>query len=189
MKKSLIVLLVIVFVISACNSNTPVATQVAETTLPSPVVEVTSAPDIESTMQQFFDYWNTGNYTSLYEMLSQTSKDAINLEDFSKRYSETAQALTLQEIEGGITSTLVKTSSAKVGYQVNFLTNLFGVISRTMEMDLVLEAGQWKILWQEGLIMPELTGGNRLVNNIQAPSRGDINDRNGNTLVKAPTGH
>ena len=33
------------------------------------------------------------------------------------------------------------------------------------------------------MILPELTGGNHLASSIKAPARGDINDRNGNTLA------
>ena len=50
-------------------------------------------------------------------------------------------------------------------------------------MTLVLEQGEWKVQWEEGLILPELTGGNRLALYIEQPARGDINDKNGNTLA------
>lgn len=182
MKKIAIVLL-IVFIISACTNNNPTATQEPTSGLPTPIVKVTPVPDVAAAVDQFLDFWNDSNYTAMYAMLSQTSKDAISEADFVTRYSDAASALTLQTIDAGIISTLIYPASAKVGFQVNYITNLFGNLNRSMDMDLVMESGEWKIQWQDGLIMPELTGGNRLASNIQSPTRGDINDRNGNALV------
>ncbi len=182
--KKLLIPLLIVFIISACAGNTPTITNEAPSSgLPTAKVEITPAPDVAASVNQFFDMWNASNYAGMYVMLSQTSKDAISEEDFTKVYNDTATAMTLQQINAGIISTLIHPASAKVGYQVNYITNLFGTFTRSMEMDLVLESGEWRIRWQEAQVMPELAGGNRLVSNIQLPSRGDINDRNGDTLV------
>ena len=65
-------------------------------------------------------------------------------DDFVKLYTETAAALSLKQIDTGIVSTLVKPASATVGYQVNFISNLYGDISRTMEMNLINENNVWK---------------------------------------------
>ena len=52
-----------------------------------------------------------------------------------------------------------------------------------MVMNLVLEGGSWKVQWNEGLIMPELEGGNQLSLDVQWPSRGNIYDRKGEVLA------
>jgi penicillin-binding protein 2 len=44
---------------------------------------------------------------------------------------------------------------------------------------LSLEDGQWKLQWDESLILPELAGGMRLAMDYQIPARGDIYDANG----------
>lgn len=182
--KKIITLLFIVFLVSACTNKNPAATsEPTSSGLPTPVVTTISAPDVATAVNQFLDLWNASNYAGMYAMLSQTSKDAISESDFVTLYTDTTAALTLKNLDAGIISTLVNPASAKVGYQVNYITNLFGELNRSMEMNLVIESGEWKIQWQEGLIMPELEGGNRLTANIQAPTRGDINDRLGNTLV------
>ena len=48
---------------------------------------------------------------------------------------------------------------------------------------LVLEDGAWKVEWVEGMILPELAGGNSLAMEYSIPSRGDIYDRDGNPIV------
>lgn len=181
--KKIATLLLIVFIISACTNNNPTTIIEPTASLPAPGVDVTPVPDVAAAVNQFLEMWNAGNYPGMYDILSQTSKDAITEADFTTLYSDTASALSLQMIDAGIVSTLIYPASAKVGLQVNYITNLFGDLSRSIEMDLVMESGSWKLQWQEALIIPELAGGNRLVSNIQAPARGDINDRNGNTLV------
>lgn len=180
--KKFITILIVVFIISAC-SKTPTINVTPTSGLPTPGVTTVAVPDVAVTVNQFLSLWNSADYVSMYDMLTQTSKDAISQENFVKLYTETSSALTLNQLETGIISTLVKPASATVGYQVNFITNLFGIISRSMEMTLVNENNSWKIQWQEGMILPELTGGNHLASSIKSPARGDINDRNGNALV------
>ncbi len=181
--KKLHILILILFLLSACTSNGKTTMTPGADGLPTPVVSTTRVPEVAETLNTYFDKWNSGEYAEIYAMLSQTSRDAITEEEFVQIYSDTTEALTLERLEGGIISTLINPASAMVGYQVNYFTHLFGEFQRTMEMHLVIESNAWKIQWAEGLILPELTGGNRLVKNLTAPSRGDINDRFGNTLV------
>ncbi|HCS41102.1 MAG TPA: hypothetical protein DIW44_16210 [Anaerolineaceae bacterium] len=180
--KKFIAVLLIVFIVSACSKN-PTNSATPTSGLPTPGVTTVAVPDVAVTVNQFLDLWNNGDYVGMYGMLAQTSKDAVSEEDFVNLYKETASALSLSQLDTGIVSTLVKPASATVGYQVNFISNLYGELSRNMEMTLVNENNTWKIQWHEGMILPELTGGNHLASSIQAPSRGDINDRNGNTLA------
>jgi len=180
--KKFIAILLIVFIVSACSKN-PTITATPTSGLPTPGVTTVAVPDVAVAVNQFLSLWNSGDYAGMYDMLAQTSKDAVSQDDFVKLYTDTAGALSLKQIDSGIVSTLVKPQSATVGYQVNFISNLYGDISRTMEMNLVNENNSWKVQWHEGLILPELTGGNHLASSIQAPARGDINDRNGNTLA------
>lgn len=180
--KKIIIFLLVVLIVASCTKNNPSTPEPSES-LPTPVVTLSAVPDVAEAVNQFFGFWNSGDYAGMYAMLSQTSKDAISEEEFVKLYTDTAVALTLKQINAGIISTLVKPTSAQVGYQADFETNLFGDISRSMEMTLIIEGGAWKVQWHEAMILPELAGGNRVVNSFQAPVRGDINDRYGNTLV------
>ena len=46
-----------------------------------------------------------------------------------------------------------------------------------------LEQGQWRLQWDDGLILPELAGGNVLKMDYQIPARGNIYDRTGLPIV------
>ena len=50
-------------------------------------------------------------------------------------------------------------------------------------MPLAFEDGRWGILWDEGLILPELAGGNTLVMQQRIPARANIYDVDGKALA------
>ena len=52
-----------------------------------------------------------------------------------------------------------------------------------MPANFVLEQGQWRLQWDDGLILPELAGGNVLKMDYQIPARGDIYDHTGLPIV------
>lgn len=189
MKRIFFVLIIGLLLLTACNNGvkptqdgqevTPTSTQ----GLPAPVVQTTSMPDVTETVLDYLEKWNNEDYSGMYAMLAPTSRDAIPEADFTKIYNDAAISLTLTDMEYGITTTLVSTTSAKVGYKVNFITALFSEISRQMEMNLVVDGGVWKIQWENGMVLPELTGGKKLALQITSPKRGDIYDRNGSAIA------
>lgn len=62
-------------------------------------------------------------------------------------------------------------------------TMLAGDFARDYTVPLIFEDGRWAIVWNDGLILPELAGGNRLTMEIRAPSRAAIYDRDGQPLA------
>jgi cell division protein FtsI/penicillin-binding protein 2 len=174
--------------LTACSGgNTPAVTEgpkpTATSYLPNPAVEITNAPDAPSAATAFLTAWENSNYDAMYDLLSGSSRDAISKEDFTKKYQDFAKGLTLQKINFKVPSSLTRASSAQVGYSVDLSTALLGELSRQMVMNLVLEGGSWKVQWNDGLMMPELEGGNHLSLDVKWPSRGNIYDRNGEVLA------
>jgi penicillin-binding protein 2 len=183
MKKNLILWILILILVTSCTNGTPRPTKNPDGELPTPVVKTTSVPDATAAAIDFLTRWEENDYAGMYALLAPTSRDAITEEDFIKKYQETAQSLTLKSLDSGILTSLIQPSSARISYQANYATTLFGDINRQMEMNLIIDQGTWKIQWDDGLILPELSGGNKLMLYIQQPARGDINDKNGNTLA------
>ena len=180
-------MIIAVLLLTSCSNGTQTVETPTEPTaengLPTPVVETTRLPDVEQTVLDYLEKWNAGDYAAMYAMLSPTSRDAINEEEFVRIYTDTAASMTLDQIEYGILSTLVNPGSAMVGYQVIFKTRMFSDLVRKMEMSLLADGGQWQIQWESGLIMPELSGGKRLALSIVPPSRGDIYDSDGDIIA------
>jgi penicillin-binding protein 2 len=180
-------LLVLVLLASCAPISRPSAgpNPTATRSLPTPIVDVTRAPDAEAAVKAFLEAWKTENYPAMYAMLTKVSQDAVSAADFATRYQKTAESLTLKQLDYGVLSAMTKPSSAQVAYQVTFHTNLVGDITRQMTMNLErdMAANAWKIQWEDGLIMPELKGGNKLVMSVSVPSRGNIYDRSGEAIA------
>ena len=184
MKKRIWSILVLI-VITACSVTPPAGeiTMTPTSSLPTPVVNITSAPDAAQVAVAFLDAWVTEDYPAMYTMLSRVSQDAISQEDFIKRYNNTAINLSLVSLAYKINSTLTNPGNAQVAYGVTYTTSMVGTLERDMVMNLEMGDGTWKVLWDDGMIMPELKGGNYLMMDITVPSRGIIFDRNGEPLA------
>lgn len=160
-----------------------VSTATTSGALPPPAVAITSAPAPQSIMATFLDAWQKDDYATMYSLISQDSQKAISAEDFSTRYTSAMAALTLKELtyETGPDSYIPSPAAFK--FKVTFKTRLSGDFTREISAPLNLENGQWRIAWDDGLIMPELKGGNHLQMDFNVPARGIISDRNNQPLM------
>ncbi len=180
-------LLILSILLAGCtNSSSTLPTAAPESTatsLPLPPMETTHAPSAESAATSFLDAWKAEEYPKMYSLLTSISKDAISVEDFDKKYRGTAINLTLQNIDYSILSSLTNPTNAQVAFRVTYHTVLLGDISRDISMNLDMEKGYWLVQWEEGLILPELRGGNTLSMDIKIPARGAIYDRQGSAIA------
>ncbi len=186
-------LFVLLFVSSvpACNPAPAVIKKTGTVTAPISATQtlakveptVIKAPNAELTAQVFLNAWKAEDYQTMYSLLTPTSQDALALEKFIQRYQESAVNMTLQTLEYKILSRMVNPSRAEVAYQVIFHTQMIGDLTREMTMNMSLEKGAWRVQWDDGLILPELHGGNMLAMELKSPTRGNIYDRSGNTVA------
>jgi penicillin-binding protein 2 len=181
-------ILILVF-LSACGSNGAgplpaiFATSPPAQSLPTAQVTIIPAPDAQAAVTAFLQALQKDDYASMYNMLSQSSRDAITLEDFSKRYNDALNTMSATEIEYSINSSLLSPDAAEVAYNIIYKTVLAGDLQRDIVAHLVNEDGAWKVQWDDSLILPELAGGNQLAMEYSIPARGDIYDREGLPIV------
>lgn len=142
-----------------------------------------TAAEAQAAARAFLDAWQRDDYAGLYNTITQVSRDALDLETLEATYRDVAVNLSLQKVDYEILSALAGTQSAQVSYRITYHTALLGDIRRTMVMRLVLDQGEWRVQWEAGLIMPELTGGNRLSTEYRVPARGNIYDRSGKAIA------
>jgi len=153
------------------------------TSLPQPVVTIRPAPDPSLTLKAYLDAFKADDYNAMYGALSKVTQDAITLEDFAKRNRDSLNEMSASSFDYGISSSLVNPYSSEIAYKVTYHTALVGDIQRDIIAKLVLEGDQWKLNWDDALILPEMAGGNVLKMNYSIPSRGNIYDRNGDVLA------
>lgn len=175
-KKGLFFVLIMALLLSSCAEKAPEE-------LPTPQTKVTSVPDVDSVAAAFLDAWEVNDFNTMYGMLSSSAQQMISLVDFQTYYEDTASSATLNSVDTQILSTSLNPNSAIAEYKVTFNTSLFGSFDREMTMPFVMENGGWKLAWDPGLIMPELSGGNYLSLEVLENERGAIYDRNGQPIA------
>lgn len=175
----------IAVIIAGCTSTSggPSSIFATDTPLPTPKVAVTPAPNVEAAVSAFFEALKTDDYEVMYSMLSQSSRDALSLEDFSKRWNDALNTMSASSFDVSIGAATLSPFNAEVGYSITYKTVLAGNIQRDITMRLVNENSEWKVQWDDGLILPELAGGNQLAMEYSIPARGDIYDSNGLPIV------
>jgi penicillin-binding protein 2 len=178
-------LIAVFFFLTACSSGGGLGNSFfpTQTPLPPPIVNVTSAPDPSLTLKAYMDALKAEDYNTMYGLLSKVTQDSIKLEDFAKRNRDALNEMSASSFDYEITSSLVNPYSSEIAYKVTYHTALVGDIQRDMIAKMALEGGQWKLNWDDSLILPELAGGNTLKMDYSIPSRGNIYDRNGNVIA------
>ena len=186
MKRCTVIVLLMV-VLAGCSKATPEGTLTTQETptpgLATPVVQTTQAPDVESAAMEYMDYWNGGDYASLYAMLSPESQSQISEEDFSLEYRNLAVELALESLEYSILSSFVDPSQAQVAVSIVYNSRLIDGIQRDIILQLSIVDGVWKVDWAREMLFPELEGDNQLQLTRLLPARGNIYDRNGSVVV------
>ncbi len=178
-------ILLLLALLAGCGVSLPAANPapVEETSLPAPAVRITSVPDARKTLNAFLEAWKISDYATMYTMLSAESQASISQDDFVKKYRETMNRMTLRELSHEILTSNNGTQTAQATFKVTYNTYLVGSFEHEMTAGLKMENGEWRILWNDGLIFPEMAGGNYLSMDYQTASRGIIYDRDGVALV------
>jgi cell division protein FtsI/penicillin-binding protein 2 len=188
MKIRLLFLGLMAFILVGCSQSTttpqgPVRTTVLTPSLPGPQVDTTNVPDPREVAQAYLDHWKAEEYPAMYALLTKLSQDAISEADFTARYQGVANEAALSSWDYEILSSLKNPETGQVGYKVILHSILVGDIERDTMMSLSLENGEWRIQWDDSMILPELRGGNHLLMDYRIPSRGNIYAREGQALV------
>jgi penicillin-binding protein 2 len=177
---NLIVILTFLSACSAAGINVPGFP--TETPLPQPIVNVTSAPSVDGALEAYLEAFKADDYNTMYGRISKVSQDSITLEDFAKRNKDALNEMSAGSFDYEVLSSLVGPYSSEVSFRIAYHTALVGDIQRDMVARFVLEDNQWKLQWEDGLILPELAGGNVLSMDYETPSRGNIYDRDGDVM-------
>ncbi len=175
---------ILLVLVSGCaTGNGPLSFFPTSTPLPTPQVGITSVPDVTPVLSAFLDALKLEDYASMYALLNKLTQEGISQEQFGIRYREALNTMSAVSLDFEVFPATVTPYAAQVPFRITYKSTLAGDISRDMIAQLNLEDGAWRIQWDESLILPELAGGNQLLLDCVAPSRGEIFDRAGEPLV------
>ncbi len=142
-------------------------------------------PDVLTTARAYLQDWKANDFTGMYALLTTVSQDAINIDEFSKHYRGINVEAALDGVDTEVLSALANENHAQVSYRVVLHSSLVGDITANTLMNLTLEGSQWRIQWDDTLVLPDLKGGNylKMERSGYTPSRANIYDRQGHALV------
>jgi penicillin-binding protein 2 len=172
--------------LSACSSGNVINVPgifASPTSLPPAQVTIIPAPDATAAVTKYLTALQHDDYETMYGMLAKASRDAIALDVFSKRWNDALNNMSAASIAYSINSSKISPYDAEVAYSVTYKTALVGDIQRNILIRMKNEEGEWKIVWEDAQILPELAGGNLLAMEYSIPARGDIYDQAGLPIV------
>jgi len=180
-------IIVILTFLSACSGGASIFP--TETALPQAIVTVINAPNEDAALTAYFEAFKAEDYNTMYALLSKVSQDAITLEDFAKRNRDALDNMSAGSFDYEVLSSLVSPYASEVAFRITYHTALVGDIQREMIARFALENNEWKLQWDDSLILPELAGGNTLRMDYSVPSRGNIYDRDGDVIAAQSDAH
>jgi penicillin-binding protein 2 len=175
--------LVLVTLLSACSSGLGEGIFPPTPTLPSAQATIRPAPDAGAAINKYLGALQKDDFETMYGMLSQASQAAITFEDYSARWIDSLNNMSASTIEYTVNSSQISPDVAEIGYSITYKTALVGDIQRNILVRMTNENNEWKVIWDEAQILPELAGGNLLRMEYSVPARGDIYDRAGLPVV------
>ena len=181
-RSSWLAFVLFILTLAACagDAGTPGLTP----TLPAPEVITSEASNPEGTAEQFIKAWDAGQYQAMYAMLSPLSQDGIGEAEFLERLGEIQAGMALSGVDFEIVSSLIQNPrGSQVRYRVILKSAALGEIVRETYMDLIRVEDEWKIVWDDSILLPELESDERVVLDLVTPIRANIYDRNGLALA------
>ncbi len=175
----------VLILVCACSQApvvTPTPTKNISTLAPI-TASTTRVPDVQAKARAYLEAWKADDYTAMYALLTSVSQDALPKDEFIKHYQSIGAEMALSGVDFDIQSALVDPDIAQVNYQVTLHSAIVGDIQRSTVMNLRLEVGEWRVEWNDTMILPELVDGDTLAMDLDVPARANIYDRNGHAIV------
>ena len=147
------------------------------------IKEITKKEVVKSPEQVLKSYMNCicqKNYSEMYEMITNESKETIEKEDFVKRNSAIYEGIEAKNINIKIID--YEEESLTVKYNTAFDT-VAGKVDFKNEVAFLEQDDQYKMVWSNSVIYPGLTEDDKVRVSVIQAQRGQILDRNGIMLA------
>ena len=140
--------------------------------------EVVKSP--EQVLKSYMNCICQKNYSEMYEMITNESKETIEKEDFVKRNSAIYEGIEAKNINIKIID--YEEESLTVKYNTAFDT-VAGKVDFKNEVAFLEQDDQYKMVWSNSVIYPGLTENDKVRVSVIQAQRGQILDRNGRMLA------
>ncbi|RIU94479.1 penicillin-binding transpeptidase domain-containing protein [Oceanobacillus picturae] len=156
------------------------------------MVVLAGCSDDEVTPNERFDtyvkHWNEQEFSDAYGMLSSESTETYPTEEYVDRYNKIYEDLAISDLSISFSKleeeeleTAMEEGTTTIPFKVA-MESMAGPIEFDYEATLVQEGEEdeqnWYVQWDPGFIFPELKDGGEISIQSEAPTRGEILDRN-----------
>ena len=142
----------------------------------------------EKSFNNFTEKWAEADYTAMYEMLTNESKEYISEEDFISRYTNIFSTIEAKNLSFEINGDKIKDDNGvTLPFKLTMDTITGNISIDDYKVSLVKEDGSYKLNWNEALIFPNMLKDDKLRVSITPAKRGDILDKDGQLLATDAT--
>ncbi len=172
----------VALLISGCSPElAPLTAEPTATPLPTPTP--TPLPSADAVAQAYLAAWSSGNYETMYGLLTPDSQLRLSQEQYQSYYTSALTEATATQVETQIQSLLHNGDQASATFHSIWHTNLFGPLTADNQMRLKFDQGRWGVEWQPTLVLPQLGEGVSMAFLSDQPARGNIYDKNFHALA------
>lgn len=134
----------------------------------------------EELLKEYMNHLAKKEYEQMYAMLDVEASWNISKEDYVKRHSAIYEGIEAKNIKIQITA--YDEEKERVNYQTS-LDTLAGSISFENNASFVKIEDEYKLIWDDSLIFPELGATDKVKVTTTSAERGQVLDRNGRVLA------
>lgn len=139
----------------------------------------------EEVIERYIHLWEQHEFTDMYTMLTEETKELYPTEEFIERYEKIYKDLQIKDLTIDISSTDYNDENSSVTFPLDIsMDSVAGPIEFSEEITLESfidkeeEIDSWLVEWNPNLIFPELADGGKIRVETTEPNRGEILDRN-----------
>lgn len=142
----------------------------------------------EKAFNTFTEKWAEADYSSMYQMLTNESKEYISEEDFISRYTNIFTAINANNLSFETSGEPLKEDGViTIPFKLN-MNSITGDLSlEDYKLSLIKEDKEYKVKWDESLIFPNMIKDDKIRVLTTQAKRGNILDRNGKVLAEDGT--
>ena len=150
------------------------------------VINIKKEKAVKQALNNYINYINEKNYDNMYELITDTSKEQINKEDFVKRNKNIYEGIDAANVNIKIEKIEKEKDAKAKQYIVTYSEHLdtaAGEINFNSTSTIKKENKEFKIVWSSSMIFPQLGDLDKVRISTIKSDRGEILDRNGEKLA------
>lgn len=142
----------------------------------------------EKTLQRYVEYINNKEYEKMYDMLDDGTKQSVSEDTFVTRNKNIYKGIDATDVKVEVKKVKKDSDGKRNVTYTTTMNTLAGKVS--FENTVVMQKGEerdFDILWDDGMILPDLTSDDKVNVKTDSANRGKILDRNDVVLAEDTT--